>query len=143
MPRFLVIVSLIVISGCVWEEPERFYVSREELAGAGEIKRGWVPPWLPASAHEIHLVSNLDTNEVWMRFMVDPVEVDTLRSCSKSSKTTLQDTRGPHIRQVAWWPGPSEAEWTGYVCSWDQGGRSRVSSLVVAEDAGIVAYWEE
>jgi hypothetical protein len=51
-----------MLSACD-EQPYRSYATYAEAVAAGEVERGWLPTWVPASASNLHLQGDLDTNE--------------------------------------------------------------------------------
>ncbi len=60
--RTFVIVAALLTVGC-GEEPEVHYANWEQASGGGAISRGWLPEWLPRSAHNIRERHNIDTNQ--------------------------------------------------------------------------------
>jgi len=73
---------------------------------------GWLPKFLPPSASDIKLRSNIDTNEIWVAFAWDGTERGALASQCQAIPATagLLPRRSP-----SWWPtdlaisGPSNA----------------------------------
>ncbi len=136
----LVALGIVLSQGCSFlEEPESYYPTREELVADNAIRRGWVPSWLPASAHAINLAYNLDTNEVWLRFELDPREVPRIQACRKDNGTGIDDARGPHRRR-SWWVTDPREGWDGYACRWEQDGTTRTARLAVNAKRGIALY---
>src|SRR6185295_11764325 len=103
----ITICLLVLVSGCVEDEPPyRHYDRYEEAVTAGELQRGWLPRWVPDAASDIHLQGDIDTSEVWFRFRLPaqgnrPLQ-DTLVELS------LEEIRELLWRQPrgakAWWP---------------------------------------
>ncbi len=125
------------------EEPTEFYESRAALVADGAIDHGWVPPWLPNSARAIHESHNLDTNEVWMRFRLDPDDMVLVEECVPSFVADVLRASGPRLTRPQWWVGWEPYDWEGYDCKWRFGEKARAASLVVAQSEGVALYWEE
>lgn len=52
-----------------FEVTESYYDTYEELTSVPNIfESGWVPHWLPKTAHNIKESHDIDTNEAWMVF---------------------------------------------------------------------------
>ncbi len=144
MKPLLIVIGIVLAQGCSSiEQPETHYSSRRELVSDNAIQRGWVPPWLPASAHAINEAHNLDTNEVWMQFELDPGELPGIDACRKDNVVTLGNARGPRLKHGSWWGKGKASDWVGYMCRWEQGGRAREAKMLVSKDRGIALYWEE
>ena len=63
-----------LLSGCSDVKDERF-ATWTDARQAGAIERGWIPPFVPASARDISDTHNLDTNEQMLTFIVPPEAV--------------------------------------------------------------------
>lgn len=102
------------------DEMESTYAGYDAVVADGAIHRGWVPPWLPRSATDIHELHNLDTNARWMVFSFDPADARFAGHCSP-----LRDTFPPMPRKRPrrWWPGrlvegePWDAGLEGFNCA--------------------------
>lgn len=57
------------------EEQETFYDNYADAQKAGAIKRGWIPDFVPASAHNIRERHDIDTNNQLLRFTVNPSDI--------------------------------------------------------------------
>ncbi len=53
---------------------ESTYPDAEAAIKDGAIERGVIPAFLPPSAKDIYEKHSLDTNEVWLRFSMEPGE---------------------------------------------------------------------
>ena len=132
------------MQGCLSaEEPEKFYASRLEVTADDAIGRGWVPPWLPSTAHAINETHNIDTNEVWMIFEFDPLEMGKIEACKKDNTTEFKNAHGPRIKHRSWWSKPTDNDWAGYICRWHMKEHARQARLIVSQKRGIAFYWEE
>ncbi len=137
----LTLVALSASSCALFDDQmEEYYQTRGELVADGAVERGWVPPWLPASAVRTHEAHNLDTNDIWMRFELDASELGSIPECSASATTRFSDARGP--RRQHWWSASDEYDWRGYSCGWGADD-TRQASMVVAAVPGIALFWEE
>lgn len=70
---------VVLLAGC-FEQPYREYASGAEAIAAGELQRGWWPAWMSASARNVHLQGDLDSNEWWLRADLSPASADSLRA---------------------------------------------------------------
>jgi hypothetical protein len=52
------------------ETPERAYPDAAAARRAGEQARGWLPAFVPATATDVRIAGNVDTNRHWLRFTV-------------------------------------------------------------------------
>jgi hypothetical protein len=140
----LAVLGLVVIRGCVLiEEPGKYYSSRQDVVADDAIGRGWVPPWLPSSAHEINEAHNVDTNEVWMKFKLGPSELNAIEACQNDAATTFANAHGPHSNLRFWWAKPEGNDWDGYICRWKFHDQAREARMVVSRSRGVAFYWEE
>lgn len=140
----LLVVGILLIRGCAFfEEPAKYYSSRQDIVSDNAIERGWVPPWLPASAHAINEVHNIDTNEVWMKFKLDPAELNAIESCRKDAATSFDNAHGPYSKLCSWWAKPKDKDLDGYICRWKFYDHSREAKMIVSRSNGIALYWEE
>lgn len=124
------------------ETAESVYPDARAAISAGAIQRGWIPAFLPPSAKEISEKHNLDTNEVWLRFSMEPGE----RSSIEKSCRRIQPPEAVFPRKGGgdWWPEVLTEEQrsarlqTGkymlYRC--ENGG-----SMAVEEGGRTVFYW--
>jgi hypothetical protein len=76
------------------EHVARTYESYSEALEAGMVERGWIPPWVPASAVSIDLAYDLDTNFTTIGFRAPKDDLElmaaTLVSASLSERETLR-----------------------------------------------------
>ena len=123
MKLLLIAIGIVLLHGCSSiEEPEIYYLSRRELIADNAIARGWVPSWFPASVSAIHVATNIDTNEVWMRFRLDPGELRRITACQKDTGTAFEKANLPRVKR-SWWVKPEGTDWEGYTCRWEQDGK--------------------
>ena len=71
LPTILVVMMALWSSlfRCSCETVEEHYPTWIDAVYNGAFRRGWIPEYLPASAVEIGLRYNLDTNHIWMAFI--------------------------------------------------------------------------
>ena len=102
---------VIIVEWMYWgESPNRRFGTYAEAASAGFTgPNGWLPEVVPASAREIRLAYDLDSNQRWARFEFS--EIDSSRMLQGLRPISLRDAapRRPHWR-VRWWPGDLENE---------------------------------
>ncbi len=62
---FLCLISLIatILTGCYRETVESSFPTAADALGSPAAANGWIPPWLPEDAVDIHEVHDLDSNE--------------------------------------------------------------------------------
>jgi len=99
--RKLLPLLLIVLAACV-EQPYREYASGAAAIEAGELQRGWWPAWMPASARNVHLQGDLDSNEWWLRAQLSPASADSLRALLTPVDAGSVRVRRPW-RGGGWW----------------------------------------
>ena len=110
---------------------EERYARWADAERAGAIERGWVPAFVPVSAHDIRDLHDLDTNAQTLEFAIRPSDVQAmvagLRSVSADDKSVAAElSRGLGL------PDASEAY---VVCS-----KSLNGSLVVDRESGRAVY---
>ena len=85
------------------ETVETVYPNLEAAAKAGAIgDEKWIPAFLPSSATSIREVHNLDTNEEWLVFRFNTVDLATLESACKPIAGTASVL--PRKAPGTWWP---------------------------------------
>lgn len=96
-------VAVLAASACTrMDTVERDYADAAALRADGVVSRGWVSDALPASAQQIKLKTNVDTNEAWVKFVAPPADVVAIsRSCSRIE---LQAADLPRTSAGSWWP---------------------------------------
>lgn len=70
---------LLLLAAC-GEQPYSHYETAAAAAAAGEGERGWLPAWLPASATDLHMQHDLDSNAWWLRANLSPPAADSLQA---------------------------------------------------------------
>lgn len=96
-------VAVISASACTrMDTVEKDYADAAALRADGVVSRGWISDALPANARKIKLKTNVDTNEVWAKFVAPPADVaDISRSCPRIE---LQAAALPRTSAGSWWP---------------------------------------
>jgi hypothetical protein len=105
--RFVVLGVCVAVStllpGCR-ERREYFCATLGDAVKAGEIDRGWIPDYLPASSHSIHLSYSAASPRTWCAFEFSPGDARDFRA-----RLTSVGVLTPRLRHVdgpgaAWWP---------------------------------------
>lgn len=101
-PFFVVALSLSV-QGC--REPHQsVYPTLAAAIKSGEITRGWLPDFMPASAHDIRIAYDPSSSMTWCAFRFSPDDSQLLRS-----HLTRPQVLPPRVRRLdssglKWWP---------------------------------------
>jgi hypothetical protein len=101
MRRLLPLLALTILTAC-FEQPYRQYASGAEAIAAGELQRGWWPGWMPASARNVHLQGDLDSNEWWLRAELSPAGADSVRALLSPVDAGSVRVRRPW-KAGGWW----------------------------------------
>jgi hypothetical protein len=80
MPRRLAAVAAILVLTACSDPPYREYASAAEAIGARERDMGWLPPWFPASAKDVHIQVDPDNGRWWVRAKLSRQAADSLRA---------------------------------------------------------------
>jgi hypothetical protein len=98
--RLAIAVLLALAAGCS-ETRDTSYETLARAVSDGAVERGWVPAWLPASARDIHLTYDLDTNESMLSVRYRQEDAWAPPSeCSSVDRNTVPPA--PFSRR--WWP---------------------------------------
>jgi hypothetical protein len=125
--------TVLTVAACHIDQVHRHYATYREALVADERTRGWLPNWVPASAVDLHIQGDIDTNERWLRF-------DVVRSVADSLRQELVPISADSMRARV--PSGSSAWWfegNGGALNADlyRGNSRRVArSVVVAFDRG-------
>ena len=98
-------VLLLIAGGLACRDPDqvyRQYATHAEAVAAGEILRGWLPKWVPNSATDLHMQSDLDTSDWWLRLDLPSGAADSLRRTLVSVPAGSVSVRKPS-RPGDWW----------------------------------------
>jgi hypothetical protein len=83
------------------ERPELSYPDAAAARRAGAVERGWIPEWLPNSAHTIHEAHSVDTNQTMLAFSFRSEDAPDLNQrCRQIQSAALKAV--PF--SVDWWP---------------------------------------
>jgi hypothetical protein len=94
-----------VLSSCELDAVvEKRYETGEEARKTEAFHGGLLPPWLPANARDILLYADLDINDVWVKFELDPSEATALASdLHRVDRSSLTGTRLGAPSALNWW----------------------------------------
>lgn len=106
--RLFIFTLIIFIFGC-GETKDVFYANIDAAKKAGEIERGWIPNILPESSSEIYEKTDIDSNQVWLRFKFDKKDIKNLleqvKEVAAAEINTIKFNKPCNIIWcVNWWP---------------------------------------
>lgn len=96
--------TLGVLCASCSERREYSYASLADAVAAGETTRGWLPDWLPRSAHAIGITYTLESPRTWCRFEFSPNDVGFLRESFARVDAPPPSVRSIESPGVSWWP---------------------------------------
>jgi hypothetical protein len=99
--RLLVYAAAILALSACGEPPYRHYATAAEAIAAGERDGGWLPGWLPSSAQDVHLQSDVDNDRWWLRAKLSKPAADSLRAVL--SPVAVESVRVLYPRGRGWW----------------------------------------
>lgn len=107
-PKVIFVVAIIstsVLFQACSERRELFYRSIADAIESGEVSRGWMPGFLPASTHAIRIVYNVSSPRTWCAFEFSPHDSQNFRAVLQSGVHELP-ARVRHIASpsTSWWP---------------------------------------
>jgi hypothetical protein len=114
--RFIVLCLMALLAaGCGSADvTDQNFASLADATQKGALgEGGWLPKFLPPSASEIKLRSNIDTNEVWVAFAWDGAERGAL---ANQCRPVAANSDALPRRAPSWWPdnlaapGPNDTE---------------------------------
>lgn len=86
------------------ESHQSFYPTLAAAMKAGEIARGWLPDFMPASTHDIHIAYDPSSPMTWCAFQFSPDDSQGLRSRLVSPKALPARVRNIKGSGWQWWP---------------------------------------
>lgn len=104
MSAVSVLCATVIFQSCR-EGRESYYASLSDAVAAGEITRGWVPDFLPASSHAIHEVHNPASPRTWCAFAFSPSDSQRFLKNVREVRelpASVSDIEDPG---ATWWPG--------------------------------------
>lgn len=137
--RFWGVASVLVVT-CIacTEQQEASYADLATAERAGAVRRGWIPDWVPKSAHDLREVHNLDTNRSMLAFRYDPSDRPAVpNTCSQVRASEVP----PVPFAASWWPRdvpPTKFVTHRHAFFSCEIGRA---FLAVSADEGEVYYW--
>lgn len=86
---------------------EQFHYAYESGAVAlssDNVRRGWVPEWLPPEAADVHLQYDIDTNTRWLRFKLsEDARAKFTPYLRRMSEEEVMGLRIQNPRFANWW----------------------------------------
>jgi hypothetical protein len=140
----LLLVFIVLVVGCErLDVIENNYADMADAISSGAVAAGRIPDFLPPQARDIKEVHNVDTHEVWVRFLIGHDGEEEIKEVCVL--LDYQDVSFPR-KVVRWWPSDltvarelskEEAEYTFYACD--------RNSFMATRDSGYVNltayYW--
>jgi hypothetical protein len=74
MKSVLATIFAFTLFGCA-EQVDEAYATYADAERAGAVERGWVPAFVPSSAHNLNETHDLDTSAQTLRFNIPPSDV--------------------------------------------------------------------
>jgi len=90
------------LQGC--REPQSFYPTLGNAINSGEVTRGWLPDFMPATTHDIHIAYDPSSPMTWCAFQFSPDDSQRLRSHLDSPKALSPRVRNIEGSGWQWWP---------------------------------------
>lgn len=81
-----------------------FYPSLTDAIKAGEIDRGWIPDYLPASSHAIHIIYNPASPRTWCAFEFSPTDSQGLKKNLTNVNALPEALKRVDSPGASWWP---------------------------------------
>ena len=96
--------SICSLVACHSDRRDSYYASLADARKDGAIDRGWIPDYLPESAHTIHEVHDMSPSRGWCAFEFIPSDSTGLRKSVQSV-----DGWPPSVKRIPspgkpWWP---------------------------------------
>ena len=96
-------IFVIAILATRCERCERNFATGKQALASEAARRGWIPNWLPARAREVQIEFDLDTNERWLSFKIEPsASLSVVENLERLSEEAIRELRirKPHAN---WW----------------------------------------
>lgn len=77
MKSVLAAILAFILFGCA-DKVDEAYATYADAERAGAVERGWVPAFVPSSAHDLDETHDLDTSAQTLRFKLPPSDVVTM-----------------------------------------------------------------
>jgi hypothetical protein len=137
-----------VLVGCLDDDvKESFYASLADAERDGAMDRGWIPDFLPASAHNIRERHHVSGGETWCAFDMDPVDWQRFRERLEQHSVARQVKRVRPPR-VSWWPAaltneldPSQIARAGFELRTLARDQSETMSFAIDSSKGRVWFY--
>lgn len=83
---------------------ESSYATLAEASKAGEITRGWIPDYLPASSRAIRIVYDPSSPRTWCSFAFSPADSHSLKKYLTGVSVLPQRLKRLDGPFASWWP---------------------------------------
>jgi len=80
------------------------YATIAEAQQSGALERGWIPPVLPPSAHDIRIAHDLERNRRWGLFNFLPTDIEALRQRLEPDEISATGLNCGIPKRIEWWP---------------------------------------
>ena len=88
-----------------FQQPETYYATQAEAAGARAVERGDVPRFVPATATEIHARHNRDSGQRFVRFTYADADLPAItRGMRLLTREEVEKVSVPTPGWSEWWP---------------------------------------
>lgn len=95
--------ACLVIAACSDQRYE-YFVNGIEARRSIAAKQGWVPDWFPATAKEIQMQYDIDTNYRWFRFKLEKEHKNTfILDFVPVSEEEAKNIKPSTPRSAKWW----------------------------------------
>ena len=140
MRRFIPILFLLVIGGCLNDVLDESYSDMNEAIKDGAIDRGWIPEWIPKTAINIKELHNLDTNQSALAFDIPSQTIWELpEQCNSITENEVELSR----YQRPWLPNESKLKinFKVYLCDTNSIGISEYVAISLDGRQGL--HWRQ
>lgn len=97
------VAAVVLLQACS-ERHEMLYDSIADASKAGEVKRGWIPDFLPISSRRIRIVYAAESTSTWCEFQFAPDDSGRFREHLKTVDRLPEAVRHVENPGLSWWP---------------------------------------
>ena len=102
--HIIIALACLVIAACSSDQRYEYFGNGIELQQSIQAQQGWIPDWLPATAKEIHIQYDIDTNCRWFRFKLDKKSQNAfIMNFQPLSPDEAKNIKVPAPRRAEWW----------------------------------------